>query len=271
MAASKPHFGPWAIVTGASSGIGTAFAHALAAQRYNIVLVGRRADALAVVADRLQDDHEIKTRTIIADLSDDGFLKKIRKETDDLDIGLLISNAGGDVMGALLKVELDDLTRMLHLNTRSHLELAHHFGRRFIERAYGGILLVSSTAGLQGTPYLGNYAGAKAYLLNLGSALNYELRDTRIHTTVLLPGPTTTPGLTQRNDIPLDTLPAPQMTAEAVVREGLAALARNKPFVIAGRMNRFMSVFGNLIGKTASRNMWGKLVTGIVPDSLKIS
>lgn len=267
---SDQKYGPWAVVTGANSGIGAAFADLLAKQGYNIALVGRRADAIQATADRLTQAHAVQTRTIVVDLSEPDFLKHISDQTSDPDIGLLVSNAGNDAMGAMLRVELPELTQMLRLNTQTHLELVHHFGRRFEKRGAGGILLVSSTAGLQGTPFLGNYAGAKAYLLNIGMALNYEMRGTGIDVTVLLPGPTKTPGLMDKPAIPLHSLPAPKMSATAVARIGLRALAKNQPFVIAGRANRVMANVGALLGKVQGRNMWGALMKGIVPAPLRL-
>lgn len=262
-------FGPWALITGANAGIGAGFAHLLAAQGYNLALVGRRPEALRESSAELTQAHGIQTRDVVVDLSEPDFLPILAKATADLDIGLLISNAGGAAMGAMLRVDLPRLTSMLRLNTQAHLELAHHFGRRFEERGNGGIVLVSSTAGLQGTPFAGNYAGAKAYLLNLGAALNYEMKGTGVNVTVLLPGPTRTPGMMEKLDIPLYKLPAPMMQAETVASIGLRAVRRNKPFVIAGRLNRLMSNFGVLIGKVASRNMWGGMVKGLVPAELK--
>ena len=264
-------FGPWAIVTGANSGIGAAFAQRLATQGYNLVLVGRRSGAVEDAAQKIEQTYGVKTQCVIADLSTDGFLEKISEATKDLDIGLLISNAGDDAMGAMLRVELDRLKQMLRLNTQSHLELAHYFGRRFEARGKGGILLVSSTAGLQATPFMANYAGAKSYLLNLGMALNYEMQKTGVNVTVLLPGPTKTPGLVDKPDIPLNTLPAPQMKADTVAKIGTKALAKNKPYVIAGTVNRLMARVGALLGKTGGRNMWGSLVKSIVPKDLSIS
>ena len=263
-------FGPWALVTGANSGIGAAFAKQLASEGYNLVLVGRQQKAVERAAQEIDQSNNVETRVVIVDLSTDDFLAQISEQTDDLDIGLLVSNAGDDAMGALLRVELPRLKQMLQLNTASHLELVHHFGRLFEKRGSGGILLVSSTAGLQATPYLGNYSGSKAYLLNLGMALNYEMRKSGVHVTVLIPGPTKTPGLTDKPAIPLASLPAPQMAPESVAKIGLAALAKNQPYVIAGLMNRIMSTIGSLMGKTGGRNMWGGLVSGIVPKELKI-
>jgi uncharacterized protein len=263
-------FGPWAVVTGANSGIGAAFADQLAKQGYNLVLVGRRAEALNAVSERLVRTYSIKTRSVLVDLSTSDFLTQLAAQINDLDIGMLVSNAGDDAMGALLRVELDQLTKMLRLNTEVHLRLAHHFGRLFEKRGGGGILLVSSTAALQGTPFLANYGGAKAYLLNMGMALNSEMRGTGVNVTVLVPGPTKTPGLLEKPAVPLSKLPAPVMTPAAVARIGLAALARNKPYVIAGIMNRIMAGMGSLLGRVGARNMWGALIRGIVPAELKV-
>lgn len=266
---NSQEFGPWALVTGANSGIGAAFADKLAAQGYNIVLVGRRIDALQASADALTKSYAVQTRAVAVDLSSPKFLDQIAEQTEDLDIGMLVSNAGDDAMGALLRIDLPDLTRMLRLNTQSHLELVHYFGRMFQKRGKGGILLVSSTAGLQGTPFLGNYAAAKSYILNLGMALNYEMRGTGVNVTVLVPGPTKTPGLTDKPAIPLTSLPAPKMDAGTVAKIGLRALAQNKPYVIAGIANRVMARVGTLLGKVRGRNMWGSLLKGIVPKELK--
>ncbi len=263
-------FGPWALITGANSGIGAAFADELAARGYNIVLVGRQKTAIAQAARDLIQKHAIQTQEVIVDLSAPDFLRQISDQTSDLDIGLLVSNAGGDAMGALLRIELPKLKQMLRLNTATHLELTHHFGQLFEKRGGGGILLVSSTAGLQGTPFLGNYAGSKAYLINLGMALNYEMRGTGVNVTVLAPGPTKTPGLTDKPAIPLASLPAPQMKPGKVAQIGLKALAENRPFVIAGVMNQLLYFCGNLLGKTTGRNMWGLLLKGIIPKELNI-
>lgn len=263
-------YGPWALVTGANSGIGAAFAENLASQGYNIAVVGRRAEATQAKADQLAKTHSIEAKAIVVDLSAPDFLTQLTKQTKTLDIGLLVSNAGDDAMGAMLRVELPKLTQMLRLNTQTHLELIHHFGRLFEQRGTGGILLVSSTAGLQGTPFIGNYAGSKGYLLNIGMALNYEMRGTGVDVTVLLPGPTKTPGLLEKPAIPLHSLPAPKMSPDAVAKIGLKALANNKPFVIAGVMNRVMANLGVLIGKVHGRNLWGALMKGIVPMELKL-
>jgi len=270
MQMTDKNYGPWVMVTGANSGIGAAFAENLAKQGYKIAIVGRKADITERKAHQLAKIHGVETKAVTVDLSAPDFLTKVIEQTKGLDIGLLVSNAGDDAMGAMLRVELSKLTQMLRLNTQTHLELIHHFGRTFEERGVGGIILVSSTAGLQGTPFVGNYAGAKAYLLNIGMALNYEMRGTGVDVTVLLPGPTKTPGLMNKPAIPLHTLPAPKMSPDVVAKIGLKALAKNRPFVIAGRMNRMMANVGALLGKVQSRNLWGTLLKDIVPSELRL-
>ena len=101
-------------------------------------------------------------------------------------------------------------------------------------------------------------------------ALNYEMRKTGVNVTVLMPGPTDTPDLTEKAAIPLAKLPAPQMSPDAVAKIALRALAKNEPYVIASVMNQIMSGIGNLLGRTNGRNMWGGLMSSIVPAELRV-
>lgn len=265
-------FGTWAIITGASAGIGEQFARDLASKGINLILVSRRETTLKELALELERTHGIETRVTAADLSEPGFAAELDRTTSDLDVGIVISNAGAAAMGAALRVPLEQLQAMLRLNTAAHLELAHVFGNRFLVRGRGGIVLVGSTAGLQATPYAGNYSGSKAYLHAFGSAMNFELRDTDIHVTVLAPGPTRTPALSERTDIDLGSFPAPTMSTEKLVKIGLTGLAKNKPLVVAGAPNRMMDWMGRkLLGHRGSRKMWGTLMESGAPDHLKIA
>lgn len=264
-------FGPWAVVTGASSGIGAEFARHLAATGINVVAVGRRDAELKALAAELERDHGVETRIASVDLTDHGFLDDLRSVTDPLEVGLVVSAAGADAMGAVLRVDLDGLGRMLALNTAAHLALAHHFGERLVARGRGGILMVGSTAGMQAVPLNGNYSGAKAYVHSLGQALNYELRDTGVHVSVTVPGPTATPGLLERTDIDLGRIPGKPMSPERVVVAGLKALTRNKPIVVIGAQNKLMDLVGrHLVSRRAIRNLYGAMLTRLAPASLKV-
>ncbi|WP_299586864.1 SDR family NAD(P)-dependent oxidoreductase [uncultured Tateyamaria sp.] len=265
-------FGPWAMVTGATSGIGREFADQLADMGMNLVLVSRRQDALDGVAASLSKRSGIQTRTIALDLSDPGFLAPLKTAIADIDLGLIVSNAGADHMGALLRIPLPDLQAMQRLNAASHLDMAHGFGTLFMEkRKTAGLIFVSSTASLQATPLLANYAGAKAYVMNLGAALNSELQGTGIHSTVLVPGPTKTPAFTDRTDIDLKTMPMPPMKTRPVVRAALQGVMQNKPIVIPGTLNRVMDWMGRrVLTRGMSAGMWGMLMNKAAPDTLKV-
>ncbi len=262
-------FGSWAVVTGASSGIGTGFARGVAAKGLNVVLVGRREGRLKEVADELETIHQVQTQIVATDLTDDAFLTDIRQVTDPLDIGLVISNAGAGVLGAMLKVDVEDLASTLKLNTTAHLHLAHHFGKRLVKKGRGGILLVGSMAGMQGTPLAGDYAGAKAYIHNLGQALNYELRRTGVHVSVTVPGPVNSPALNDRTDIDLGKMPGPVMSVNKLVAIGLKGLAKNKPLLIAGGTTRVMDfMFRRVLPRQVGRNMMGMMMTKYAPAEL---
>ncbi|MGH1340778.1 MAG: SDR family NAD(P)-dependent oxidoreductase [Nannocystales bacterium] len=232
--------GPWAIVTGASQGIGEGFARELAGRGYDIVLVSRRTDRLAHLAHTLVADFGVQTRVVAADLSLPGAAQTIIDAVRDLDVGLLVSNAGAAKMGGFLQNRVEDLRADLHLNALSHLELAHAFGSflRTRDRS-GGILLVSSTAALQPIALGANYAGAKAFVHTLGESLHREFAEIDIDVTVLLPGPTDTTGLNHRTDIAMGNLPVPAMPVETLVHDGLRALEKRKASHIAGAMNRW--------------------------------
>lgn len=263
-------YGSWAIVTGASSGLGRGFAERLAQEGFNLVLIARRRNLLEELEHELQITHGIETLVIDSDLSSNNFMQALKKVIDSLDIGLLISNAGDGVMGAFSKASPDELARMNNLNVSAHTELGHYLVNRLLKQGRsGGLLFVSSTASLQGVAYGANYSASKAYILNLAEGLNYELKQKNIDVTALLPGPTSTPGFHERDDIDFNQMPMKPMPVHAVVNEGLKALTKNKPSHIVGRVNRIMSAMGKrFMSRKANINMWGGLMKKMTPKSL---
>ena len=252
----KNKFGPWAIVTGASSGIGKEFARQLAASGLNLVLVARRLPVLEEVGRGLAQEFGVAYRAVGVDLSDEGFLETLTTATRDLDVGLLISNAGATFYGDFLTRDRASLRRGLRLNVTAHLDLIHHYGRGLAQRGRGGLILVSSMAGLQGTPYMTDYAAAKAYVLSLGEALHFEFQKLGLNVTVLLPGPTDTAMMANSGTDPRD-MPMKLMSVEQCVAEGLAALNVNRATHIAGRLNRIMIA---LIPRSVRSKMMGAMV-----------
>jgi uncharacterized protein len=247
-------FGPWAIVTGASSGIGKEFARQLAASGFNIVLVARRLSTLEELGNRLDAEFGVQYRAVEVDLAEEHFLSTLEEATHDLDIGLVVSNAGTWMLGDFVTMDARVLQRSLNLNVRAHLDVAHYFGQRLARRGRGGLLLTASTAGLQGIPFSAEYAAAKAYVLTLGEGLHKELQKVGVHVTVLLPGATDTPLLAASGfDLPAFLKP---MSPEQCVAEGLAALSANRATHIAGRMNRMLAA---LMPRRLATRMYGSM------------
>ena len=236
----KKRFGPWALVTGASSGIGREFARQIAASGINVVLVARREALLDEVGKAITNDFKVQHRTVVADLSQAGFLENLAKATDDLDIGLVVSNAGTGNPGEFLKIDREELESLLRLNTLAHLDIAHHFGQKLVSRGRGGLLLVGALGASNGLPYMANDGAAKAYVHSFGEALHVELKPLGVHVTVLPPGPTETPVVAKLGLTP-DTMPMKPMKVEQCVFEGLKALEENRSMIIPGRLNRIMN------------------------------
>jgi short-subunit dehydrogenase len=249
-------FGPWALVTGASSGIGTEFARQLAAAGLNLVLAARRATLLEEVQSELERDFGIRCRSLQVDLTEDGFVEKVIEATSDLDVGLLVSNAGIGAPQEFLKAERNELIRTVKVNSLAHLELIHHFAPRLAKRQRGGIMLVGALgATIRGLPYLANASASKAYVQAFGESLHEEFRPLGVHVTVLLPGLVDTATYRQFG-FHLVSTPMKPLPVEIAVAEGLAALAANRPVQIPGRMNRLIQNLPDSI----NRNYFSKLM-----------
>jgi short-subunit dehydrogenase len=256
----KDTFGPWAIVTGASSGIGKEFARQLAASGLNLVLVARRLPLLEALGVQLEKEYGVHYRTVGLDLTEEGYMQRLDEATHDLDIGLLISDAGAGGPEDFLSTEHQMLRRIVQLNAITHLDLAHHYGRKLAQRGRGGILLVSTMGARQAVPFAANLAAAKAYVLSLGEALHVEFQKVGVHVTVLLPGATDTQASV---DVGFDqaNLPMRLMSTEQCVSEGLAALSANRASHIAGRMNRIMAA---VLPRSVVGRMFGSMMRQVV-------
>jgi short-subunit dehydrogenase len=232
-------FGPWALVTGASSGIGREFACQIAASRINVALVARRQALLEVLGTELSRDFGVEHRVIAADLSHEGFITGLAEATRDLDIGLVISNAGSANPGRFTDKDREELAMTLRLSALAHAELALFFGRKLAKRGSGGLLFVGAMGADGGAPFMAHDGGAKAYVQSLGLALRQELKRRGVYVTVLPPGPTDTPVLAKFG-LDAATMPIKPLKVDQVVSEGLDALSANRAMIIPGRMNRFM-------------------------------
>lgn len=258
-------FGPWALVTGASSGIGKEFARQLAASRLNLVLVARRLPLLEELGRSLAEQYGIDYRALALDLSQEGFLERLESTTRELDIGLVVSNAGSANPGEFLRSDSSLLHQTVRLSVLAHLDLAHHFGEKLAARGRGGIVLLSGMGASQGVPYMANDSATRAYVLTLGETLNAELKKHHVHVTVLLPAPTRT-ALFDKIGFEADSAPLPPMTVEQCVSEGLAALSANRPSHLTGMVYRMMN---RLMPRALFRQMNGNMLSKVLLQKQK--
>jgi uncharacterized protein len=185
-------YGPWAVVAGASDGIGAAFAEMLASHGINVVLVARRRALLEELAERL----DVETRVVALDLSTPTAIAELVSATDDLDVGLIVLNAGADTMNTLLlEWSVDDLRSFVRRNCVAVLEACHHFGGLMVSRGRGGVIVVTSGAAWAGGSHLAVYGATKAFDLVLAESLWAEWHVSGVDVLALVLGPTDTPSL----------------------------------------------------------------------------
>lgn len=214
-------YGPWAVVTGASDGIGRAFARHLAAQGLHLVLVARRELALQALADELQRAHGTQCVVVATDLADLAAVHRLAEHTAALDVGLLVAAAGFGTSGPLLDADLGAETEMADLNCTSVMAQAWHFGQRFARRGRGGVVFMSSLLAFHGTPRAAHYAATKAYVQTLAEGLRVEWAPLGVDVVASAPGPIRT-GFAARADLQM-----PQaLPAEVVARVTMQALGR---------------------------------------------
>jgi hypothetical protein len=217
----RARYGPWAVVTGASSGIGREIARGLAKAGFDLVLVARGRDALEELAAELERTHAVGTRVLALDLAAPGGAEEVEEATRALDVGLLVAAAGFGTSGRLVDAPLESEREMLAVNCGAVLALVHGFGRRFRARGGGGIVLLGSLLGFQGTPFAANYAATKAYVQSLAEGLALELRPAGVNVFCSAPGPTHS-----------------GFAARAGMRMGLAQSARSVARATLARMGR---------------------------------
>ncbi|GIH66263.1 SDR family NAD(P)-dependent oxidoreductase [Microbispora siamensis] len=228
----KDVYGPWAVVAGGSEGVGASFAHRLADAGFDLVLIARKPGPLAETAEQVRAKG-VEVRTLELDLTDPGAVKAVRSVTDDVEVGLLIFNAGANSYGhEFVTGDLDRVRGVVDLNITAQLALTHHFGALMRERRRGGIILVGSLAGYMGQAQISVYSAVKAFSRVFAEGLWLELGEHGVHVLELVLGVTRTPAMERaglRMDLPGLNVAEP----DDVAREGLEHLA-DGPVWIAG-------------------------------------
>src|SRR6266853_19660 len=253
---NQKQFGPWALITGASSGIGREFARQIAASRINIVLVARRQDLLKEVGVEFSKRYGVEHRVVVLDVSREDFIGQLASATEDLDIGLVVSNAGTGNPGEFLKLDRQLLQATLRLSTMAHLDISHHFGAKLAKRRRGGLILAVAMGAENGVPCMANDGAAKAYVHSLGEALHYEFKPLGVYVTVLAAGFTNTAVL-EKFGLDPKTMPMKPLSVEQCVSEGLSGLLKNRSRIVPGRLNRILNA---LVPASLARKMEADLL-----------
>jgi len=214
------NYGPYALVTGASSGIGHAMAKQLAQLGFNLVLPARRIERLQALAAQLHESCGVEVKVFATDVGVLSDLERLLAETSGLDIGLVISNAGFSIKGDFAEADLDLMLEMIKVNCEAPMVLAHGFIPRLKLRQRGALVFTSSVEALIGCPYSTAYSASKALVKSLGEGLWAELKPDGIDVLTLCPGATDTEGL-RRSGFDPSKMPH-VMSAEQVAALALA-------------------------------------------------
>lgn len=250
----KEKYGPWALITGASSGIGVEFVKQFAEKGLNVVLVARRKERLEKLADEITSKYNVKAKIITIDLLSENIIEKIRQTTDNLEIGLLINNAGIMYINNYLDIPIENEIKMIDLNIKVPAILTHHFVKKMIDRKKGGIIFTASMLGFMGTPYASAYAGTKSHEIVKTEGLAFELKSKGIDVLALNPGLTETE-MTANNDF--SGMPMKLMKPAPVAKSAIDALGK-KTLVTPGFMNNMMNWMSKrIMSRKMNTNMFG--------------
>lgn len=250
-------YGPWALVAGASDGVGAAFAKGLAERGVNVVLLARRQAILDKVAAEISSTTAAQTRTLAVDLAQAGAAASIAEATSDLDIGSLVYCAGADPdFAPFLASPVEAAEVMVQRNCMVPMQLCHHFAPAMVERGRGGIVIFGSGAGFFGGSNMVAYGASKAFDMVFAEALWSELHNKGVDVLGLILGKTDTPALRQleysRGRIPsLEDVPFGAVAVRDVISEAFDNLANGPTWIVGEDIRAGMQMMGSLTRKQA--------------------
>lgn len=263
-AAFRAKYGPWALVAGASQGLGEEYARQLAAFGLHVVLVARRVQPMTTLAEEFTATYGVQMRIVELDLARADAAQIVERETADLEIGILVYNAALSTIGGFFENALEDHVREIETNCRAPMMLAHTLGSIMAARGRGGIVLMSSLSATMGSALIANYAATKAYNLVLAEGLWEEMRTRGVDVMACCAPAVTTPNY--QDSAPGRTAPG-TMTPAAVVRETLAALG-STPSYIPGPTNRISAlVLRRLLTRKQAIRIMGNVMRGMYANN----
>jgi short-subunit dehydrogenase len=249
----QARYGPWAVIVGGSEGVGASFARKLAGRGLNLVLLARKPGPLAEIAAEIREESEVDVRTASLDVTEPDLLPRIQMLTDDLDVGLLIYNAGSVAPQSFFDSPLDDALHTLRLNSIGQVTLSHHFGRRLRARGRGGIILVGSLSGCAGGAVTAVYCGVKAFTQRFAEALWAALKPHGVDVLALVIGTTRTPFM-ERAGLALDHPDMPATDPDDIAQLGLDELA-NGPVRVPAHLEETFQALNSMPRAAAAEFM----------------
>ncbi|MCH6198813.1 SDR family NAD(P)-dependent oxidoreductase [Aquiflexum sp. LQ15W] len=253
----KLKYGDWAVVTGASSGIGLEISKLLASAGFNLVINARNREKLDQIKSELESKYAIQVNTIATDVASEGSFKTITDLVQDLNVGLLVVSAGFGTTGLFIRGEIEEEKNMLRVNCEALLDITFHFSRLFAKQKRGGIILLSSMVAFQGVPYSANYAATKAYVQSLGEALAVELESYGVDVLAAAPGPVRS-GFADRANMKMSM----SLGTEEVGVPILKALGR-KNTVLPGFLTKFLVYSLMMVPRWAKVRIMQKVMGGM--------
>lgn len=258
-------YGTWAVVTGASSGIGASFSTYLASLGFSVVLIARRIEKMEAVTAKIRASYpDVSVKVLGIDLSSSTAMQDMALGVESLDIGLVVNNAGVDLVGNFLKFEQAEHDQVMDLNVKAYTHVTHFFGRHMATRSLpkrGGMIMISSM-GSSPFPYCSSYSSSKAYVTTLGLCLAEEWKPLNIDVTVIEPGPVETEMLDRsKNYVNVKELGFILMGADEIAQFSMKAFARSEKRFTPGAMNRVMQFVTNLLPGQMKISMIGNMLT----------
>jgi short-subunit dehydrogenase len=250
--------GRTALVTGASSGIGTAFVRGLAARGMNVILVARSADRLKQIAAEVASQYGVRADVLTADLSEANAAEKVRVQVESHDwvVDLLVNNAGFATHGFFEAIPIQRDQEQVMVNVAAVVGLTHAFIPGMLRRGGGAVINVASTAAFQPLPFMAVYGATKAFLVVFSHALAEEFRDRNVRVLAICPGPTATNFFEVVGSA--DVAVGKMRTAEQVVATSLRALEKGRVVVVDGAVNALSGFFARLLPGGFTARMAGR-------------
>jgi short-subunit dehydrogenase len=251
-------YGPWALIAGGSEGVGASFARKLAARGLHLVLLARKPGPLEEVAQQVRAESKVQVRTASIDLRAADMLQRVREITDDVEVGLLIYNAGVVSPSQFLDRSLEQNLKSVRLNVDGPVILAHHFGARMRERRRGGMIFLGSMSSFAGSGNFVVYSAAKSFDVRLGEGLWYELKPYGVNVLSLIIGLTRTPKLMSAGGVALAEKTGQILIEPAdAAQQGLDNLENGPTWIVGEHNRRWAAEFGRMDRRTAVEELSG--------------